>query len=257
MVEKEFVRQLEGRLEGRRALVTGAGSGIGQATAVLFARHGAQVLAVDLPGKGMPATFPGIDLIECVERNIAEEGAPEALARQAVALFGGLDILVNNAGVGVSCLAEETSDESWDLVQGVNLRAPFQLARAAIPHLKASQAGRIINVSSTAAIATDWGLSAYSASKAGLGGLTRTLALELGKFGITANHIMPGAIKTAMTEAAFSNQEIAKIWQKKSALRRLGEPIDVARVALFLASDDAGFVTGQGIQADGGLLLRF
>jgi len=245
------------RLHGRRALVTGAASGIGAATVELFAKHGAHVLAVDLPGKGLDDTSSHAETINVIERDIAEAGVPEALVAEAAAQLGGLDILVNNAGVGTSTLAEETSDEEWDFVQGVNLRAPFQLARAAIPHLKASQAGRIINVSSTAAIATDWGLSAYSSSKAGLGGLTRTLALELGKFGITANHIMPGAIHTGMTEASFANEEINKIWQKKSALRRLGTPIDVARVALFLASDDSGFVTGQGIQADGGLLLRF
>ena len=104
--------------------------------------------------------------------------------------------------------------------------------------------------------ATDFGLAAYCASKAGVAGLTRTLALELGKFGITANYIEPGAIQTGMTAKAFSDPHIAEVWTKKSPLRRLGQPIDIARGALFLASDDGGFVTGHGLRVDGGLMLR-
>ena len=103
---------------------------------------------------------------------------------------------------------------------------------------------------------TDYGLAAYSASKAGVAGLTRTLALDLGKFWITANYIEPGAIQTGMTKAAFDDDEIAAVWAKKAALRRLGEPIDIARAVLFLASDDAGFVSGHGLTVDGGLTLR-
>jgi NAD(P)-dependent dehydrogenase (short-subunit alcohol dehydrogenase family) len=103
---------------------------------------------------------------------------------------------------------------------------------------------------------TDYGLGAYCASKAGVVGLVHSLALELGKYGVTANAILPGAIRTGMTAASFANNDIAEVWAKKSVLRRLGEPIDVARVALFLASDDAAFVTGQSIAADGGMTLR-
>ena len=106
------------------------------------------------------------------------------------------------------------------------------------------------------ALGTDWGLASYCAAKAGILGLTRTLALELGKQGVTANAIMPGAIRTGMTAASFADPHAAEVWAKKSVLRRLGQPIDVARVALFLASEDGGFVTGQAIAADGGLTLR-
>lgn len=246
-----------GRLAGRCAIVTGAASGIGEATARLFADEGARVLAVDLPGTNLHERHSGHSHIYVHEKDIRDADAATQIVDLALADLGGLDILMNNAGVGRNALAEEMSDADWDLQQEINLRAPFRLARAAIPALKTSVAGRIINVSSTAAIATNFGLASYSASKAGLGGLTRTLALELGKFGITANHIMPGAIETGMTAAGFADPTVRGIWEKKSALRRLGAPIDVARVALFLASDDAGFVTGQGIQADGGLLLRF
>jgi NAD(P)-dependent dehydrogenase (short-subunit alcohol dehydrogenase family) len=148
------------------------------------------------------------------------------------------------------------TDEAWDAVQAVNLRAVFRLCREAIPALIASPCGRIINTASVMAQGTDYGLAAYCASKAGVLGLTRTLALELGKHGVTANAVLPGAIRTGMTQRSFDDPAIAAVWAKKSVLRRLGEPIDVARVALFLASDDGAFVTGQAIAADGGLTLR-
>ena len=122
-----------------------------------------------------------------------------------------------------------------------------------IQSLIQASGGRIINTSSVMANQTDYGLAAYCASKAGVVGLTRTLALELGKHAVTANAVLPGAILTGMTQRGFADPAIAAIWAKKSVLRRLGEPSDVARVALFLASDDAAFVTGQAIAADGGL----
>jgi len=148
------------------------------------------------------------------------------------------------------------TDAQWDHTQDVNLRAAFRLSREAIPHLIKSSAGRIICTASVMANGTDYGLAAYCASKAGVVGLTRTLALELGKWGVTANVVLPGAIRTGMTQQSFDNPDVAAVWAKKSVLRRLGEPIDVARVALFLASDDGGFVTGQAIAADGGMTLR-
>ena len=148
------------------------------------------------------------------------------------------------------------SDEVWDRVQQVNLRAAFRLAREAIPHLVASGSGRILYTASVMAEFTDFGLAAYCASKAGVVGLTRTLALELGRHGITANAILPGAILTGMTARSFSDPKIADIWARKSPLKRLGAPADVAALAAFLASDSAGFITGQAIAADGGLTLR-
>jgi NAD(P)-dependent dehydrogenase (short-subunit alcohol dehydrogenase family) len=130
------------------------------------------------------------------------------------------------------------------------------MCRRAIPELRNSKAARIINTASVMAEFTDYGLAAYCASKAGVTGLTRSLALELGKEGITANWIEPGAIHTGMTGESFANEEIAAIWAKKSVLRRLGQPEDIARGALWLASDDSAFYTGQGLRVDGGLMLR-
>jgi 3-oxoacyl-[acyl-carrier protein] reductase len=245
------------RLQDRIAIVTGAASGIGAAVATLFAAEGGQVLAVDLPGKGLDKVHREHPGIAVLEKSVADHDAADIIVETCRRLYGGIDIVMNNAGVSGNALAEVMPIEVWDRTFAVNVRAPFQICQKAIPSLKDSKAGRIINVASVMAEGTDYGLSAYCASKAGVAGLTRTLALELGKFGITANYLLPGAIKTGMTSPLWDAQpHIADIWAKKSALRRLGAPIDLARAALFLASDDGGFVTGHGLTVDGGLMLR-
>lgn len=245
------------RLKDRSAIVTGAASGIGRATAQLFAEEGALVLAVDVPGKALSETHKIHPKILVLEKNLMDRDAADAIVETAVGAFGRLDILMNNAGVAFNATAETMTDDVWDKTIAVNLTAQMQLCRKAIPILKQSPAGRIINVASVMAEGTDFGLSAYCASKAGVAGLTRTLALELGRHGITANFIEPGAIATGMTSPLWdARPDIAEIWAKKCALRRLGQPIDIARAALFLASDDGGFVSGHGLVVDGGLMLR-
>jgi len=244
------------RLENKVAIVTGAASGIGAASAQLFATEGAHVLAVDRNEAGLQDNHAEAARIDCLAMDITHENAPDTIVGEAVTRFGQLDILMNNAGIGTNAPAEDMGPEVWQKTLDVNLTASFRLCQAAIPHLKNAPAGRIINVASVMAQHTDYGLAAYSASKAGVTGYTRTLALELGKFGITANCILPGAIHTGMTAAGFANNEIADVWAKKSPLRRLGQPVDIARGALFLASDDSGFVTGHDLNVDGGMLLR-
>jgi NAD(P)-dependent dehydrogenase (short-subunit alcohol dehydrogenase family) len=245
------------RLKDRAAIVTGAASGIGKATAQLFAAEGARVLAVDLPGKDLAAAHAAISGVTPLEADITAPDAPQRIVDTAVSTCGRLDIVMNNAGVSGREFVEEMKRSTWDRVLAVNLTAPFLICQAAIPHLKQSRAGRIINVASVMAEGTDLGLAAYCASKAGVAGLTRTLALELGKFGITANYLLPGAIKTGMTLPLWdARPDVAEIWARKSPLRRLGEPLDLARGALFLASDDGAFVTGHGLNVDGGMLLR-
>jgi 3-oxoacyl-[acyl-carrier protein] reductase len=245
------------RLKDRVAIVTGAASGIGKASAQLFATEGARVLAVDLPGKALAEAHDGHPSIATFEKSVSDDDAAEAIVDQAIARFGQIDIVMNNAGVASSALAEEMTQADWDRTIAVNLTAQFRLCQKAIAHLRKSPAGRIVNVASVMAEGTDYGLAAYCASKAGVAGLTRTLALELGKFGITANYLEPGAIQTGMTGPLWeARPDIAGIWAKKAALRRLGQPMDLARAALFLASDDAGFVTGHGLVVDGGLMLR-
>ena len=249
-----------GRLAGKIAIVTGAASGIGAASARLFADEGAQVLAVDRPGAAIEDAHAGIAAIVPFGCDLTGNDAPTRIVAAAVEKFGALDILFNNAGVSGRAFVEEMTDAEWDRVNAVNVRAVFRMCRAAIPALKARARekgrARIVNTASVMAFDTDYGLAAYCASKAGVGGLTRTLALELGKFNITANYVCPGAIYTGMTQNSFDNPEIRAVWEKKAALRRLGQPIDIARGALLLASDEADFITGHELVVDGGLTLR-
>lgn len=244
------------RLKDRVAIVTGAASGIGQASAQLFTQEGARVLAVDRPGAGVGDVHAGNDAIVGLDQDVAAEDAPANIIAAVLESFGKLDIVFSNAGVSRNALADQQTDEDWQFILDVNLTAQFRLIKAAVPHLKQSPAPRIINTASVMARMTDRGLVAYCASKAGVAGMTRAMALDFGKYGITANYIEPGAIQTGLTRASFANEEIAAIWAKKAALRRLGEPVDIARAALFLASDDAGFVSGHGLTVDGGLTLR-
>lgn len=248
------------RFEGKVAVITGAASGIGRATAQLFASEGAQVLAVDRPESEIGSAHAGHANIVTLAKSVTDEDAPEVMLKKVQEAFGGVDILFNNAGVSGRSLAEETTDDEWHRQMSVNVTAQFRASRAFIPALRerAQQKGRarIINTASVMAFDTDIGLTAYTASKHAVAGLTKTLALELGKFRITANYLMPGAIHTGMTGASFANPEIAAIWAKKAALRRLGQPEDMARAVFLLASDEADFITGHGLVADGGLTLR-
>jgi NAD(P)-dependent dehydrogenase (short-subunit alcohol dehydrogenase family) len=248
------------RLAGKVAIVTGAASGIGQATARLFADEGAIVLAVDRPASTIASVHAGLPRIVPLTQDVSVDGAAEAIVAAALHAGGGLDILFNNAGVSARALGEETTDAQWDDTFAVNARAVFRLCRAAIPALRERAAttgrARIINTASVMAERTDIGLVAYTASKHAVAGISKTLALELGKWGITVNYLLPGAIHTGMTAAGFEDEKIRAVWAKKAALRRLGQPIDMARAVLLLASDESDFITGHGLVADGGLTLR-
>jgi 3-oxoacyl-[acyl-carrier protein] reductase len=245
------------RLKDRVAIVTGAASGIGRAVVDLFAQEGARILAVDMAENALLAAHGENPTVALLAQDVSDHDAGERIVGAAIAKFGRLDIVMNNAGVAYNQLLEVMTDAAWDKTIAVNLTAQMRLSRSAIPYLKSSPAGRIINVASVMAEGTGPGLSAYCASKAGVAGLTRTLALELGRSAITANYIEPGAIATGMTTPLWeARPEVADIWAKKAALGRLGAPPDIARAALFLASDDAGFVTGHGLVVDGGLTLR-
>lgn len=241
------------KLLGLKAVVTGAVDGIGDAIARVFAQQSAEVLAIDLPDSGIEQKFASVSGIQGMELDVSGKDAPEQLIERVSEDLGGLDILVNNAGICIRKDAEATSDAEWDQVFSTNVRAAFRVARAALPQLKKSPAGRIINVGSVMSELGAPGHVAYSASKHALHGMTKTLASEWGVYGITANTLMPGAIMTNMTRELFREDTAYRdYWIAKSAARRLGEPLDVARVALFLASDDSVFVSGQGITVDGG-----
>lgn len=234
---------MTGRLAGRVALVTGAGSGIGAATARRLAADGASVFTVDRAGK--------VDRIA----DVTAPGINDTLVAEAVARHGGLDILVPCAGISAFHPLDGHSDAYWDEVMAVNVTAVFRLIRAAVPALKASSCGRIVTIGSTMSRFGAAGLVAYGASKHAVLGMTRSIACELGPFGVTVNCLQPGAIETPMTAPAFAEMpEFEAYWRCKAALGRLGQPEDIADVIAFLASDDARFMSGQGFLVDGGAM---
>lgn len=233
------------RLAGRRAIVTGAGSGIGAAVAARLRRDGAKVFTADIAGE---TDWSG---------DLTGRDANAGLVQAALAAMGGLDTLVPCAGI-TGFHPIEGHDDAWFLrVIEVNLVAVFRLVREAVPHLKAAGNGRIVTIGSTTSSFGDDGMSAYSASKHAVLGFTKSISAELGPFGVTANCIQPGAIDTPMTRPAFDAMpEFLNFWQNKAALRRLGRPEDIADVAAFLCSDDARFMSGHGVWVDGGAMAR-
>lgn len=247
-------------LEGKVALVTGAARGIGKALAVKFANEGADVAFTDLALNddmmaGIKATEAEIAAlgVKCIgyAGNAADFAETEKVVAQIKADFGHIDILVNNAGITKDGLMLRMTEAQWDAVINVNLKSAFNFTHALIPIMMRQRGGSIINMASGVGVHGNAGQANYSASKAGMIALAKSVAQEMGPKGIRANAIAPGFIETAMT-AALSD-EIKADWMKKIPLRRGGKPEDIADVATFLASDLSSYVTGQVIQVDGGM----
>lgn len=249
-----------GRLDGRVAFVTGAGRGIGAATALRLAEEGARVALADLDTSGCEGVAAeirklGSEALVC-ECNVADGARVQEVVDQTAAQFGRLDILVNNAGVLRDNLLFKMTDEDWETVMNVHLRGAFNCSRAAQKYMVQQKYGRIVSLSSTSALGNR-GQSNYSTAKAGLQGLTRTLSIELGQFGITANAVAPGFIDTEMTRSTarrqgFDPDAVIANASKTIPVRRVGQPRDVANVICFLVSEEAGFVSGQIIYVAGG-----
>jgi 3-oxoacyl-[acyl-carrier protein] reductase len=244
------------KLKGQAALVTGGGSGIGEATAKLFAENGAAVMIADWQEAGARATADAIvkagGKAAWVKIDTSKIAEAQQAVEETVKAFGRIDILINNAGITRDASLLKMEPHQWDQVIGVNLSGVFYCSQAAARHMKEQKYGRIASASSISAFG-NFGQTNYSATKAALIGMTRTMAIELAKYNVTVNAIAPGFIQTAMTAAI--PEELKKGAAQRIPVQRLGEPLDIARVYLFLSLPESGFITGQTIVVDGGQTL--
>jgi 3-oxoacyl-[acyl-carrier protein] reductase len=248
------------RIANKIATVTGGARGIGRSTALLFAQEGATVVILDRDGGGAERTCHEIEQAGgaalALETNVADAQSVTNAFALITEKFGKLDALVNNAGIAKGKLFEHMTPDEWESVWQTNLQGTITCTQAAIPLLKKGLKPRVINIASILARAHSKKLSAYSASKGAVANISRTLACELGSLDIRVNYIMPGFIRTDMTESLVSKRLYRKVIEWRTPLKRLGKPADVAKVALFLASSDSDFITGEGITVDGGLMLH-
>ncbi|HEY8542578.1 MAG TPA: 3-oxoacyl-[acyl-carrier-protein] reductase [Pseudothermotoga sp.] len=247
------------RLEGKVCIITGAASGIGREASLLFAKEGAIVCACDLAKEQLDKlvedanNLPG--KIDPYLLNVTKREDVFKVVEQIATKYGKIDVLVNNAGITRDALLVKMTEEEWDAVINVNLKGVFNMTQAVAPYMIRAQKGSIINTSSVVGIYGNVGQTNYAATKGGVIAMTKTWAKELARKGaqIRVNAVAPGFIKTPMTEKV--PDKIIEAVTTRTALARMGEPVEVANVYLFLASDESSFVTGQVIGVDGGLQL--
>ena len=249
------------RFKEKTVIVTGAGSGIGQATAIRFANEGASVVLVGRTSETLEATakeFPPdrtwihTDNYLTVTCDISVQSQVDEMVELVIKKFGKIDVLVNNAGTATQGKITELSSEDWQATIDVNLTGTFYVCKAAMPYLIQSK-GNIINVSSLSGIGGDWNMAAYNAAKAGVSNLTRTLALDHGADGVRVNAVNPSVTKTNMTSAIQDNDAKTEQFLARCPLGRLATPEDIAAAITFLASDDAAMITGVNLPVDGGV----
>ena len=247
-------------MQGRVALVTGAASGIGRATALQFAQAGASVVVSDINLAGAEETAQlitqaGGDAI-ALYTDVSRASEVEALIQQTVATLGRLDYAHNNAGIAYGpdemLYTAEQSEELFDRIIAVNLKGVWLCMKYELPQMVAQNGGAIVNTSSVLGLVGTKGVAAYAASKHGVAGLTKTAALEYARHNIRVNAVCPGVIRTAMTEAIFADAKTEQAWVSSQAIRRAGDPAEVAQAVLWLCSDAASFVTGHMLAVDGG-----
>lgn len=240
----------------KTVIVTGAARGIGRGIAETFVDHGARVVLVDVDEDAVRRAADGIggDRVVAQEADVADLDGMESVARAAAERFGGVDVVCANAGIYPSVGIDEMSEAEWDRVQEVNLKGAFVTVKACLPYLKESGAGRVLLTSSITGPITGFpGWSHYGATKAGMLGFMRTAAIELADHGVTVNAVLPGNIRTESLDDL--GEEYVERMTASIPLGTLGEPEDVANAMVFLASDRAGFITGQTLVVDGGQTL--
>lgn len=239
-------------------IVTGAGSGIGEATALLFGREGAKVVVSDINEAGGNNTLQQIEAAGgegvFVKTNVADRAEVEALVNMTVAQYGQLDIMVNNAGIGGDfAFFSQITDEDWERIIAINQTGVFYCMRAALQVMKAAQSGKIVNVASVAGIGSAPRMGAYAASKHAVVGMTATAAVEYAKFNIRINAVCPSVIKTPMGDSYTDlDPSVSEMAKRLIPMRRFGEAIEVANTISWLCSEGASFVTGQALRVDGG-----
>lgn len=249
------------RLANKIAIITGGGSGIGKETAKLFLHEGAKVAIFDVFTGNVEKVYRDMGFAKeteikntlCATADVTNRAEVKSAVDATIQRFGKIDILINNAGIIRDALVQKMTEEQWDKVIQVDLTGSFNCIQAVIDHMIQRGSGSIVNVSSVSGIYGNIGQVNYSAAKAGLIGITKTLSKELGKKGIRVNAVAPGFIKTPMT--AGLPQKILDMMTEKTPLRMLGEPIDIAYANLYLASDEARYVNGCVLLVDGGLVV--
>jgi 3-oxoacyl-[acyl-carrier protein] reductase len=244
------------RLENKVAVITGAGSGIGKETALLFAIEGAKVVVADMNEKAGEETVAEIKKNGegfFVKLDVSNREQSKQMVKTTLENYGRIDILINNAGIAHDAFLSKMTEEQWDKVINVNLKGVFNCTQSVVEVMMNQGNGVIINTSSIVGLSGNVGQVNYAATKAGLIGMTKTLAKELGRKGIRVNAVAPGFIATPMTSKV--PEKILEMMKEKTPLRRLGETKDVAYAYLYLASDEANFVNGAVLCVDGGLII--
>ena len=249
-----------GRIESKACIVTGAGSGIGRATAIRLGEEGGRVLCVDLDAAAAEETAARIEGAEAVEADVSDPRAVEAYTARCAELFGGVDVVVNNAGVNIPGVFHEVSDEVVDRTLAVNTKGPLYGCRAAIPYMLERGGGSLVNVASVNGLVSEPYLAVYSTSKGGVVMLTQGVALDYAKQGIRCNVICPGWVDTpinhAHAEMLGGLQSVYDTIDSFQPVGRPGEPVEIANVALFLASDESSFMTGAVVSVDRGMTAQ-